>query len=172
MTTSASPNSALSHLLVPAAIQLNLAGPQRDEVLREMVALVPALTALPQAREELFYALVEREALHSTGIGDGIAIPHARNALAGLVEQPTMALGRHPTGVPYGAIDGVPVRLFFLVIAPSVTQHLAILARLSRLLRDRHMRTDLLQAPDPASVIKLLSHVESRMFAGLTVAKH
>jgi mannitol/fructose-specific phosphotransferase system IIA component (Ntr-type) len=168
MKHSASPTGSLSHLLVPAAIQLSLVGTKRDEVLREMVALVPALVTLPEAREKLFHALVERESLHSTGIGDGIAIPHARNALAGLVEQPTMALGRHPTGVNYGAIDGAPVRLFFLLIAPTVTQHLAMLARISRLLRDRNVRSDLLNATDPASVISLLRHIESRMSAGLT----
>lgn len=169
MTTASQP-STLSSLLVPAAIKLNLAGSQRDDVLLELVALVPALADLPDAREKLFRALVERELLHSTGIGDGIAIPHARNALTGLVEQPVIAIGRHPTGVHYGAIDGAPVRLFFLLIAPTVTQHLAMLARISRLLRDKQVRSGLLSVPDPASVIKLLQDVESKMAAGTAAA--
>lgn len=163
MTTPVSQTAALSTLLVPAAIQLHLAGAVRDDVLREMVALVPPLTALPEAREKLFRALVERELLHSTGIGDGIAIPHARNALLGLVDQPTMAFGRHRTGVPYGAIDGAPARLFFLLIAPTVTQHLAMLARISRLLRDRRLCANLLSAPSPEAVLQLVRHAEARM---------
>jgi len=163
MTTAAPQTAALSTLLVPAAIQLNLAGTERDAVLREMVALVPPLATLPEAREKLFRALVERELLHSTGIGEGIAIPHARNALVGLVDQPTMAFGRHPTGVPYGAIDGAPARLFFLLIAPTVTQHLAMLARISRLLRDPRLRQDLLIASSPEAILQLIRTAEARM---------
>jgi len=163
MTTAAPQTAALSTLLVAAAIQLNLAGTERDAVLREMVALVPPLATLPEAREKLFRALVERELLHSTGIGEGIAIPHARNALVGLVDQPTMAFGRHPTGVPYGAIDGAPARLFFLLIAPTVTQHLAMLARISRLLRDPRLRQDLLIASSPGAILQLIRTAEARM---------
>ena len=163
MTTPVSQTAALSTLLLPAAIQLNLAGAGRDDVLREMVGLVPALAALPDAREKLFRALVERELLHSTGIGEGVAIPHARNALVGLVDQPMIALGRHQTGVAYGAIDGAPARLFFLLIAPTVTQHLAMLARVSRLLRDRCLCADLLSAPNPEAVLQLVCNAEARM---------
>ena len=126
----------LSELLSPAAINLDLKSADRESVLGELVNQIPQLIKQPEARQTLLRALHEREQLHSTGIGDGIALPHSRNALVGLVDQPIMVFGRHKQGIPYDAIDGVPARLFFLLVAPTVTQHLAILARLSRLLRD------------------------------------
>jgi mannitol/fructose-specific phosphotransferase system IIA component (Ntr-type) len=107
--------------------------------------------------------LHEREQLHSTAIGDGIAVPHSRNALVGLVDRPIMVFGRHATGIPYDAIDNAPARLFFLLVAPTVTQHLAILARLSRLLRDRKLRQSLLTADKPERVIALLRDAETKM---------
>ncbi|MCU0789073.1 MAG: PTS sugar transporter subunit IIA, partial [Verrucomicrobia bacterium] len=126
----------LSELIKPAMVQLNLTGRDRDAVFEELVDLIPCVQEDAGAREKLLKALHEREQLHSTGIGDGVALPHARNALVGLVDQPVIAFGRHSTGIPYGAIDGEPARLFFLLVAPSVTQHLAVLARISRVLRD------------------------------------
>src|SRR5258708_5871162 len=126
----------VSELLSRATINLNLKSADRDAVLGELVNQIPELANQPAARDTLLRALHEREQLHSTGIGDGIALPHARNALVGLVDHSIVVFGRHPQGIPYGAIDGVPARLFFLLIAPTVTQHLAMLARISRLLRD------------------------------------
>lgn len=136
----------LSELLRPTTIQLNLQSGDRDGVLHELVSQIPELTGEPDARQTLLRALHEREQLHSTGIGDGIALPHARNALVGLVDHPILVFGRHRTGIPYDAIDQAPARLFFLVLAPTVTQHLAILARLSRVLRDPKLRRSLLSA--------------------------
>jgi mannitol/fructose-specific phosphotransferase system IIA component (Ntr-type) len=107
--------------------------------------------------------LHEREELHSTGIGDGVALPHARNALIGLVDHPIIVFGRHPQGIPYGAIDGMPARLFFLLVAPTVTQHLAVLARISRLLRDPRVRQELLTADSAKKVLALIREAESRM---------
>jgi mannitol/fructose-specific phosphotransferase system IIA component (Ntr-type) len=104
--------------------------------------------------------------LHSTGIGDGIALPHTRNALVGLVDHSIIVFARHPTGIQYGAIDNVPARLFFLLIAPTVTQHLAILARLSRLLRDPKLRQNLLAADRPENVIAIVREAEGKMGLG------
>jgi nitrogen PTS system EIIA component len=156
-------SNVLSQLLSPARVNLNLQSADRDAVLGELVNQIPELGQQPAARETLLRALREREQLHSTGIGDGIALPHARNALVGLVDRSLMVFGRHATGIPYGAIDSVPARLFFLLIAPTVTQHLAILARLSRLLRDPKLRQALLTADKPEKVIALLQDAEARM---------
>jgi mannitol/fructose-specific phosphotransferase system IIA component (Ntr-type) len=153
----------ISQLLTPANIQLNLRGKDRDGVLDELVKLVPELVGQPDAQATLLRALYEREQLHSTGIGDGIALPHARNALVGLVEKPIIVFGRHPTGVAYGALDSIPARLFFLLIAPTVTQHLGILARLSRLLRDPRLRQVLLTADQPEKVIQAVKESEAKM---------
>src|SRR3954470_17940888 len=134
----------LADLISQATINLNLKSLDRDSVLAELVDQIPAISKQPEARQKLLRALNEREQLFSTGIGDGIALPHARNALVGLVNHSIIVLGRHPTGIPYNAIDKLPARLFFLLIAPSVTQHLGLLARLSRLLRDPQLRQNLL----------------------------
>jgi mannitol/fructose-specific phosphotransferase system IIA component (Ntr-type) len=166
MTNPAVTTPGLSELLSPATIHLHLAGADRDAVLQELVQLVPELGTLPDARQTLLRALVEREMLHSTGIGDGIAIPHARNALVGLVNRPVIIFGRHETGVAYGAIDGAPARLFFLLIAPTVTQHLAMLARISRLLRDPRLRQGLLAVQSADDVLRLVRESETRSAAG------
>ena len=153
----------LSELLSPATIILDLKSADRDSVLAELVNHISQLADQPDARQTLLRALHEREQLHSTGIGDGIALPHSRNALVGLVDQPIMVFGRHKEGIPYGAIDSVPARLFFLLIAPTVTQHLAILARLSRLLRDLRLRQNLLSVDSAENVIALIREGEAKM---------
>lgn len=141
---------------------MNLTSADRDAVLNELVNQIPQLANQPEARKTLLRALQERELLHSTGIGDGIALPHARNALVGLVDEPIVVFARHASGIPYGAIDGAPARLFFLLIAPTVTQHLGILARLSRILRDPKVRQNLLSADRPEKVISLLREAEQK----------
>src|SRR6266536_1418963 len=152
----------LSELITPATINLNMHSLDREAVLEELVNQIPELRDQPEARKTLLRALQERELLHSTGIGDGIALPHARNALVGLVDEPIVVFARHATGIPYGAIDNVPARLFFLLIAPTVTQHLGILARLSRVLRDPKVRQNLLAADRPEKVISLMSEAETK----------
>jgi mannitol/fructose-specific phosphotransferase system IIA component (Ntr-type) len=153
----------LNELLSPARIELNLASNDRESVLSELVDQIPELAQQPEARQTLLRALQEREALHSTGIGDGIALPHSRNALVGLVDQPLLVFGRHLKGISYGAPDAMPAHLFFLVVAPTVTQHLAVLARLIRLLRDPKLRQGLQSAEEPQQVIELLRNAEAKI---------
>jgi mannitol/fructose-specific phosphotransferase system IIA component (Ntr-type) len=90
-------------------------------------------------------------------------LPHARNALVGLVSEPAIVFGRHAKGIPYGAIDGVPAKLFFLVIAPTVTQHLNALARISRLLRDPKLRKSLLLADNAKKIQSLFRESEAKL---------
>ena len=153
----------LSELLSAPTINLNLTGANRETVLEELVSKIPELVDQPEARATLLHALHEREKLHSTGIGDGIAFPHARNGLVGLVDHSIIVFGRHPQGVAYDAIDRVPARLFFLLIAPTVTQHLAIIARLSRLLRAPKLRQNLLTVPTPEGAIALIQDAEAKL---------
>lgn len=153
----------LSDLLSIATIELQLKSNQRDAVLMELVNKIPELADRPDARQTLMKALVDREGLHSTGIGDGIALPHARNALVGLVEKPVIVFGRHINGVPYGSIDGVPAKLFFLLVAPNVSQHLQILARISRLLRMPKLREQLLAVERAEKALGLFRETESKL---------
>ncbi|HEU5124037.1 MAG TPA: PTS sugar transporter subunit IIA [Verrucomicrobiae bacterium] len=151
----------LSDLISPASINLNLTSHDRESVLSELVGQIPEITDQPEARQKLIRALHEREQLYSTGIGDGIALPHARNALVGLVDKPVIVFGRHTPGIPYGAVDGLPARLFFLLVAPTVTQHLAVLARVSRLLREPTVRQQLLQADTPKKALTVIREGEA-----------
>ena len=162
MEKTAAPRFTLNELLSPAAIKLHLTGQDRDAVLNELVGQIREIADRPDARQTLLHALQEREQLHSTGIGDGIALPHARNGLVGLVDHPVLVFGRHDEGIHYSAIDGAPARLFFLLIAPTVTQHLAMLARLSRILRNPKLRKNLLTADSPEKVITLIREAEAQ----------
>ena len=153
----------LSEILSPASIHLNLKSTDREGVLEELVNQVAPIAKQPEARQTLLRALHEREQLHSTGIGDGVALPHARNALVGLVDKPVIVFGRSAQGVAFGAIDGAPSRLFFLLVAPTVTEHLSMLARVSRLLREPRLRQGLLVADSPRKVLALIQDAETRM---------
>ena len=153
----------LSKLMSPASVNLNLKSADRDGVLEELVNQVSEIAKQPDARQTLLKALREREQLHSTGIGDGVALPHARNALVGLVDHPVIIFGRSAQGVSFGAIDGEPSKLFFLLVAPTVTEHLAMLARLSRLLREPRLRQELLVADTPKKALALIRDAEASL---------
>ena len=116
----------------------------KPEVLKELsrVFLFDHRQMEPEAVSAM---LMAREDLGSTGIGDGIAIPHGK--MPGLSE-PLIAFGRSREGIPFDSLDGKPAHLFFVIIAPesSTGVHLKILARLSRMLKDSDFRNRLLQA--------------------------
>jgi mannitol/fructose-specific phosphotransferase system IIA component (Ntr-type) len=155
----------IGDFIQPESVILELRSQRRDDLLRELIDHLPALADRDADRERLFEALKEREDLCSTGVGDGIAIPHARNALVGLVERPMIVFGRKVEGVPFGSIDGAPVKLFFLVVAPNVTAHLQTLARLSRLLRNPQVRQNLLTAETVSRVLSIIRVTEIELDA-------
>ena len=100
--------------------------------------------------------LLEREKLGSTGIGDGIAIPHGK--LAGL-DEILVAFGRSREGIAFEALDGKPVHLFFLLMAPenSAGQHLKALAKISRMLKDGGFRKKLLEARMHDDLVRVIT---------------
>ena len=155
--------SYLSELLRLEQIQLELRGGDQSAVLRELVALVPEIRKDQVQREMFLAALLERERLHTTAIGDGIALPHARNPLAGILNRPLLIFGRHPAGIPFGAPDEAPVRLFFLLASPNLTDHLAMLARLSRVLRSKELRSSLLNVKAQGEIPHAIAQAEDRL---------
>lgn len=102
-------------------------------------------------RSAMIEVLLEREKLGSTGIGDGIAIPHGK--LAGL-EKLVVSFGRSRGGVDFDSLDGKPVHIFFLLMAPenSAGQHLKALARISRMLKDVSFRESLINAESSENI--------------------
>jgi PTS system nitrogen regulatory IIA component len=145
----------LSELLRVGGIFHDIPGVGKTEVLREFVERLP----LPPDHDRAFLlsVLEAREAMGSTGIGDGIAIPHVRNPIVLRVEQAFVTLGLLRNAIDFGSMDGQPVHALFMVVSPTVPGHLAILARLGFALRDDVLR-GLLQAR--ASADEILERVE------------
>jgi PTS system nitrogen regulatory IIA component len=106
--------------------------------------------------EAILRVLLEREKLGSTGIGDGIAIPHGK--LAGLDEM-MIAFGRSKEGIEFDAMDGKPVHLISLLIAPenSAGQHLKALAKISRMMKDELYRRTLLEAKTHDDLVRIIA---------------
>ncbi len=151
----------ISEMLSPAAIVAELKGTGKHEVLAELVeALVAARPALDRA--EVLRVLLERENLGSTGIGDGIAIPHGK--LRNLESQ-LIAFGLSRKGVDFDAMDGKPARLFFLLIAPeeAVGVHLKTLARISKLLKVPSVRERLQAATDREQIHRIIAEEEENL---------
>jgi PTS system nitrogen regulatory IIA component len=126
----------------------------KETALAELAtALMPAGST--DSRDDMVKVLLARERLGSTGIGDGIAIPHGK--ISGL-DDLMIAIGRSNKGVDFNAMDGKPVHLFFLLMAPenSSGQHLKVLARISRLLKDNILRKKLMEAESPDELFNLL----------------
>lgn len=151
----------IAEMLDPAAIVAELRGTGKKDVLAELTeALVAANPALN--REEVIRVLLERERLGSTGIGDGVAIPHGK--LKHLDRQ-LIAFGLSRKGVEFDAMDGKPARLFFLLIAPedAVGVHLKTLARISKLLKAPLVRERLLSALDRQQIHGIITEEEENL---------
>jgi mannitol/fructose-specific phosphotransferase system IIA component (Ntr-type) len=146
----------------PLRVNLNLLADNRDGVLRELVTLVIPPHEKRRATM-LFKALKAREELCSTCVNEGVAIPHSRNALVGLVEHPILAYGRHARGVNFGALDGKPVHHFFLLCAPNVRDHLQLLGRLARLVHRAEFRAQLAAVQQPEALIALVQAAEQTL---------
>ena len=128
------------------AVDAQLGASNKPGVLRALVGLL--LRVAPELDpNEVVRILEQREALQSTGIGNGIAIPHGR--LEGL-EKPIAALGLSTSGIEFDSLDGAPTHLFLTVLVPADAQglHLKILARISRLVGDTDTLEGMLSATD------------------------
>jgi len=150
----------ITEFLSPQAVIPELKGKTKSDVLRELSeSLAAAYPPLNAGR--VFEVLVEREKLNTTGIGEGVAIPHGK--LAGL---PTLygAVGVSHAGVDFASIDRKPTQLFFALVAPenSAGIHLKALARISRLFRNPDFREAILRAPDAARIYALISEEDAR----------
>lgn len=134
-------------------------GERREHVL----AAVAELPGVPPNvnRRLLGQLLIGREALASTGVGDGIAIPHPRDPLVVGVEEPYVLLCFLERPVDFGAMDGMPVRVLFTLLAPSVRQHLQMLAKLAFALHDPVLRGLLNDAAPGSAILERVRTLES-----------
>jgi PTS system nitrogen regulatory IIA component len=124
----------ISSALLEGGIYYDVKGVSKQEVLRETVSVLSI--AQPLDKETLLTALIAREMLSSTAIGNGIAIPHVRNPIILKISQPLIVLSFLKTPIDFGALDGQPVTTLFMLISTTVRVHLHLLALLSYLLHN------------------------------------
>ena len=145
--------------LRPDAVIASLQGQAAPAVLAELCR--PLAAAHRVDAQKLLDTLLEREKLGSTGIGEGVAIPHGK--VAGL---PTLmaSFGRAAAGIEFRAIDGKPTHLFFTLFAPenSAGAHLKALARISRIFKNPAFREAILRAPDAAEIYRLIEAEDAK----------
>jgi len=147
-------------LLKPEDIIPALSAHDKEEVLHELAAKAAGRNSGLDG-QEVFRILMERERLGSTGIGDGIAIPHGKLKR---INGPMMIVGRSPAGIPFNSLDDRPVHIFFLLIAPeeAVGVHLKMLARISRILKDPAVRRGLMEAAGADEIHAVILKQDSR----------
>ena len=145
------------------AVTTGLAAHQgKEAVIQELVKLLVAAGSIKERDvNKLVQTLMKRESLGSTGIGQGVAIPHGK---CDCVDRLVAAFGISRTGVNFDALDGEPVTIFFLLVAPedSAGPHLKALARISRLLKDKHFRDSLRAAKDEKALAKIIRDEDER----------
>lgn len=150
-----------SDLLTPGRITTTLRVSSKDDAIDALGSLLIRDSELADA-STVVQVLRDRESLASTGVGDEVAIPHGR--LPNLT-QIVAAIAVAPDGVEFDSIDRRPVRIFVAVLAPDRApgDHLRVLARVSRLLRDARVRAELIGARDPAHVLEILQAEEAQL---------
>ena len=144
------------------AILMDIKSIKKEDMIRELVeALVNAGDIDKRFRAKLIESLEAREALGSTAIGQGVAIPHAK---CECVNKLLAAFGISKNGVDFDSLDGEPVYIFFLLVAPqdSAGPHLKALARISRLLKDKYFRDSLRNAADEKALIKIITQEDEK----------
>ena len=148
----------LTDLLTPERIKIPLVASEKDALLRELVELVGNENGADPA--QILDAVREREKVLSTGIGNGVAIPHGKSASVG---QLTLAAGVARDGVDFEALDGKPVQLFFLLVGPesAAGDHVKALSRIARLLQRDTFRTRLCSASHPDEFYAIVSEAET-----------
>ncbi len=135
------------------AVQLDLKGTTKDDVLRELIGLL----GLDEKNEQmLFKMLKRRENLGSTGIGRGIAIPHCRSLVVNTLR---VAFGRRLEGVEYKSIDEKPAQFFFLIVAPPLevsNQYLPVLGKIAQFAKEEDVPRRLAELKTPADFLQLV----------------
>ena len=144
-----------NNLFSENCINLNLKGSTKSEIIDELVEMLNVAGKLND-KEEYKKQILKRESQSSTGLEEGIAIPHAKTAA---VKIPSIAFGISKNGVDYESLDGEPSKLFFMIAAPANASdtHIEILSKLTTMLLDDEIRERLLEVKTPQEVIDILS---------------
>jgi PTS system nitrogen regulatory IIA component len=152
----------IMEFLSKKAIITDIKSTKKEDVIKELVdVLINAGDIEKRYRNKLIDALMNRESLGSTAIGQGIAIPHAKSEC---VDKLVAAFGLSKKGVDFDSLDGELAYIFFLLVAPqdSAGPHLKALARISRLLKDKYFRDTLRSCTDEKAVIKTITEEDEK----------
>lgn len=151
----------IDELLKKGAIQVNLPGKTKDDVLTRLLGLLEGHTYIRDF-DGVCTAVFEREAMLSTGVGEGLALPHAKTQYVdGVVA--AFATTEHP--IEYGAIDNKPVNMIFLMVSSdrAKSQHIKLLSRVSRLMNEEGFRSRLLEATNEDEILDLFHEGEKEL---------
>lgn len=143
----------LTDFLISEAVEPNLKSNTKNDAIKELVMLLKKAGAIPDA-DSIASIVLEREELGTTGIGEGIAVPHGKS---NIIDKLVAAFGRSEKGINFESIDNQPVKLIFLLVAPanSAGPHLMALARISRLLKNQSFRSGLINAKSKEEILKI-----------------
>jgi nitrogen PTS system EIIA component len=150
---------SLTEAIAAGGIHYRVAGNDKESVIRAIVNIMP----LPEGTDKEFLvgALMARENLGTTAIGDGIAIPHVRNPIIFHVKNPVLALCFLDRAIDFGALDNKPVDTVLTIITNSVRSHLHILSRLSFALHKPEVRRVMKSSSKPDDIVRALTKLES-----------
>jgi nitrogen PTS system EIIA component len=154
----AAPIPGLAEAVRAGGIVYRLGGKDKEAVLRAVVEHLRVPEEVD--REFLLRVLLAREALQSTGIGDGIAIPHVRNPIVLHVSRPMVTLCFLEKAIDFGALDGKPVHVLFTMVSPTVRAHLRLLSRLSFALHDAGFKKAVLRQGSREEILRECQRVE------------
>ena len=158
----ARPLPSVAEALEAGGILYHLAGQDKSAVLRCMVDILPFPPSVD--RETVYQIILAREAMGTTAIGSGIAIPHARHPIILQEAQtPKITLCFLDHKVDFGALDGLPVQTLFWLVSPSVRSHTHMLARLAALVQNKTFQSLLARRPSAAEILNETRLLESRM---------
>ena len=152
----------ISELLSKDAVSVSLRSQDKNQAIAELVDLLVQSGSIKDAEKaDILKRVKEREVLGSTGIGKGVAIPHAK---CSKVKKMSAAFAVSKSGLDFKSLDGEPTNIFFLLVAPGDTPgpHLKALARISRLLDDKFVRDRLLSAKSNQDILKILKDEEQK----------
>ncbi|MGE7880606.1 PTS fructose transporter subunit IIABC [Bacillus sp. NPDC094077] len=159
----------ITELLKRDTVIMNLTASNKEAVIDELVEKLSGANRL-NSEIEFKEAILKRESQSTTGIGEGIAIPHAKTKA---VKQPAICFGRSVSGINYESLDGQPAHLFFMIAASEGANntHLETLSRLSTLLMDEGFRKQLLEAKDESELLRLFDEKENEKEEEVEVSK-
>ena len=152
------PAESLLSAIDRGGIHYHVAGQGVAEVIQSAVAGLAVIA--PEIKPDLVTKLIERENLTSTGLGNGIAVPHPREPESLLIESASVSACYLENPVDFNALDGKPVHLLFVLLSPTVRNHLQILSRLSFCLRDQAFVVFLQSRPQPDKLRERIKAME------------